>query len=323
VVTDFPRILLVHHVDRSFIDRDIVILKKYFDVDVLSFKKDRKRLKSAVKDCDVVVSWFGSVHTLFSFIYANIYRKGKVVIVGGFDASDIRGYGLFSSFFGRRLAGFIYNNADVILPVDYSLKDIIVSYLPGVNYKIRVVPTGYDSGYFKPDGSKTDSVLSVCYVNGFNIWRKGLDVLADVARCFDDVVFNVVGRIDSEDSKVRGFIESKPSNLFFKGWVSDRELLGFYQSSKVFALLSKYEGLPNVLCEAMLCNCVPVGSNVCGIPGAIGDTGFIVNDFYNAKCAISDALNTVVSNHPRSRIKSLFSVEKREHDLVDAIRGVL
>ena len=38
------------------------------------------------------------------------------------------------------------------------------------------------------------------------------------------------------------------------------------------------EGFPNALGEAMACGCVPIGSNVSGIPELIGDTGVILNE---------------------------------------------
>jgi len=58
----------------------------------------------------------------------------------------------------------------------------------------------------------------------------------------------------------------------FTGIVPDEELIKYYQKAKVYQL-SEYEGLPNALCEAMLCECVPAGTRYCGIPTAIGDTG--------------------------------------------------
>jgi glycosyltransferase involved in cell wall biosynthesis len=38
------------------------------------------------------------------------------------------------------------------------------------------------------------------------------------------------------------------------------------------------EGFPNALGEAMACGCVPIGSNVSGIPELIGDTGLILSE---------------------------------------------
>jgi len=41
----------------------------------------------------------------------------------------------------------------------------------------------------------------------------------------------------------------------FTGLVPDEELIKYYQKAKVYQL-SEYEGLPNALCEAMLCECL-------------------------------------------------------------------
>jgi glycosyltransferase involved in cell wall biosynthesis len=61
----------------------------------------------------------------------------------------------------------------------------------------------------------------------------------------------------------------------------------------VYAQFSITEGLPNVVCEAMLAGCIPVGSNVGGIPELIETTGILINERSPeiAKKAILDAYN--------------------------------
>jgi len=49
-----------------------------------------------------------------------------------------------------------------------------------------------------------------------------------------------------------------------------------YNQAKVFVQASITEGMPNTLSEAMLLECIPVGSNINGIPDAIGETGIII-----------------------------------------------
>jgi glycosyltransferase involved in cell wall biosynthesis len=66
----------------------------------------------------------------------------------------------------------------------------------------------------------------------------------------------------------------------------------------------------------MLCECIPLGTNVFGIPDVIGDTGYIFN--------ASDSLKTVISfirslgnpqklgEKARQRIAKHYSISKRE-----------
>ena len=42
-------------------------------------------------------------------------------------------------------------------------------------------------------------------------------------------------------------------NVEFAGFVPHDQLASYYQRAKVYCQLSAYEGLPNALCEAMLC----------------------------------------------------------------------
>jgi len=324
-------ILLVYNHKRRFVEKDIRMLDNLYNLTPLYFNDEKNKIKNAVKQSDLVISWFASKHTIRPWFYANRYNKKKMVIVGGFDASDIDGYGMFSGFLKRRIVNYIYKNADLIVPVDASLKEVIIDYIPSVKDKINVIPTGYDYNYFKPEGEKKNQVLTVCYVDQTNWWRKGINKLVEISKIAknnnEKWVFVIAGKISKDiKEKIQQLSYHSDSNIIFKDWITDEELLKLYQHSKIFSLLSKYEGLPNVLCEAMLCNCIPVGTDVCGIPNAIGDAGYIVSkdasslSIYNI---IKKAMNTKTTNKPRKRVKELFNLENREKQLIKVIEEII
>lgn len=321
------KILLVYNHDRSFVKKDISILKKHFEVETYFYKKDKNlhKLKKLVRWCDVVYCWFASYHCIFPFLFAKIYKKKKVVVVGGFDACNIKGYGIFSTWKGTMLAKYVYRNADRILVVDDSLKkDILSNSKLKISDKIEVLPTGYDYTKWNASVKKEKIVLTVCFVDKNNWWRKGIKTLVEASRSLPNIPFYVVGKIDKS---VEDKVKKSPKNVKFTGWVSDDELLEFYKKAKVYCQLSRYEGLPNVLCEAMLCECVPVGTEYCGIPTAIGDTGFYV-PYGDAKAtaeAIKKALDAPdeLGKKARERITKLFPHKKRENELVRTIKELL
>ena len=75
----------------------------------------------------------------------------------------------------------------------------------------------------------------------------------------------------------------------------------------------------NVLCEAMLCECIPIGNTVFGIPDVIGPTGFLFQGAQDLKAVLqfikttpsdSDlgvlARKRIIHNYPRSTRKRAF-----------------
>jgi glycosyltransferase involved in cell wall biosynthesis len=104
-------------------------------------------------------------------------------------------------------------------------------------------------------------------------------------------------------------------------------LLKHYREAKVFCLFSLTEGMSNVLCEAMLCECIPVGSQVTFIPEIIGDTGFIVEhkNIEEMKQKVEMALQS--GSHKgkmaKQRIMEKFSMETREKALTALIKNLL
>src|SRR2546425_12958201 len=82
---------------------------------------------------------------------------------------------------------------------------------------------------------------------------KGIDILAEAARRLPGMTFIVIG----VDSHLTGNVQP-PLNMRFLPVMNRMELLPYYQRAKVYCLPSLREGLPNSLCEAMLCGCIPV-----------------------------------------------------------------
>jgi glycosyltransferase involved in cell wall biosynthesis len=140
-----------------------------------------------------------------------------------------------------------------------------------------------------------------------------------MAKYLPAVKFVLVG--SGTDGYIDELRKMAPPNVVFAGIVAHSELPAYYQRAKVYCQLSMSEGLPNALCEAMLCECVPVGTEVNGIPTAIGDTGFYVpvGDAEATADAVRQALSSNKGRDARARIVSMFSVEKREKDLVKIV----
>ena len=113
-------------------------------------------------------------------------------------------------------------------------------------------------------------------------------------------------------------------NVVFIAPLPQNELAHFYQKAKVYCQLSMREGLPNALCEAMLCECVPVGTDVQGVRTAIGATGFLVpyDDLAATTEAIGMALKSDKGKEARERIMKMFPENRREKELIEMITNI-
>ncbi|HSQ76959.1 MAG TPA: glycosyltransferase family 4 protein, partial [Bacteroidota bacterium] len=107
-----------------------------------------------------------------------------------------------------------------------------------------------------------------------------------------------------------------PPNVEVIPFIAQNALLDYYQRAAVYCQPSYTEGLPNSLCEAMLCECVPVGSNVGGIPTAIAGIGYVVpyGDVPAFTRAIRRALDAPPGTGSRGRehIARTFTLDRRE-----------
>lgn len=320
------RVILVYPNMSSFVKQDKEILQKHFDIEIVKWrgKKDILKIFYGVINSDITFSWFATDHAFVTVLFSRLFRKKSIVIVGGGDVAYVPdlNYGQFTfKRYKKFLTKYALKHASKAFVVDLSLKEDAIKNAKVDGRNIEYIPTGYDSNYWKPQGEKDNIVLTVAGINKSIVKRKGLEIFVKAASHFPNMKFVLVGKhIDNSIGHLKSIATS---NVEFTGFVPDEELLNWYQKAKVYCQLSRYEGLPNALCEAMLCECVPVGTEHCGIPTAIGDSGFYApfGDVKATANAIKKALNNLeLGKKARERIKKEFTIERREKELIREIK---
>lgn len=235
---------------------------------------------------------FADYYAIIPAFFARLFGKDLVIVLGGYDAVHIPEYeyGVYHKPFRAFCARFAIRSASWILPNNPSLEQNINSYgngsprkegirylVPRFNGKVRVIYNGFDANYWlqsPPGTERKKQVLTVAFVSDLKTYYlKGIDSFIRLAGKNPKTSFVIVG---SEKSFLESIVGVLPDNLKVFSAASRDELKIHYYSSSVFCLLSLTEGMPNVLCEAMLCHCIPVGSAVNAIPEIIGDSGFLI-----------------------------------------------
>ena len=319
------RVALVYYSFSSFVRQDYEILSNHFEVRRVRYNclKDAVSILGAVLKSDVSFSWFAGGHAFLAVLFSKIFGKKSIVVVGGYDVAYVpeMDYGQFTQAWHKKtMTKFALGHADRVLVVDPSLKDDAVrnAGISGENFEY--LPTGYDYLKFNSCGRKEDIAMTVCVADSWSrIQIKGIDTFVKAAMLMPDIKFLVVGLRGEALDRIQ---KMAPSNIELIGPVNQEELISYYQKAKVYCQLSMREGLPNALCEAMLCECAPVGTECYGIPTAIGDCGFYVpyGDADATAKAIRKALNSPdVGKRARKRIIGLFALARREKGLVQIL----
>lgn len=320
-----PRVLLIAPFPAPFINVDIAILQEFARVKCL-IKSGLKAIPLILWNmlfCEVVFCWFGSVYAAVAALFAKIIRKRSIIVLGGVDAAALPeiNYGIWLSPWKSRLLTRGLRSADLILVVAPSMKEKIKEFARYDGANIEYLPTGYDAAFWKPGAPKDKFVLTVGQSDTVTrLKKKGIDFLCRAAEKMPEIPFVIIG-VTPELLETAGI--AVPGNVQLLPPMPQAELLKFYQRCAVFCQPSRSEGMPNTLCEAMACGCIPVGTDVDGIPAAIGDTGFLappgdIDALVNAlRQAL--ALEPAFGERARQRIISEFPLQRRVAGLKRAI----
>lgn len=325
----------------TFVIKDIKFLKSIgcniFEIKSPPFKNillfSINRIKELVKGILILpksnytVIWFSDYHALIPLILSKLFYVESIIMVGGYDAVSDKeiNHGIFSkNNLRQKIAKTNFKLASHIWVVDETLstgcnnsfsqnkiKSGILNWVPKIEQKVKIVPTGYSSAFWKCTSLKTtNTVLTVANFNDLRVLKlKGIPTILKLAKHLPTFNFKIVGL--KSNSLIP--VDIKLSNVEFVTSKSKTELREYFSESQYYIQASRIEGLPNALCEAMLCECIPIGNAVFGIPKAIGSTGLIFDgtkDIDQIKRFLTGK-NDKSGKAARKRIVSLFSEEKR------------
>ncbi|BBM68755.1 glycosyltransferase family 4 protein [Rhodothermus marinus] len=351
-----PRLLFIYLHPSPFVLDDLAVLEAHYEVRPFHFDVRRVRtpggmlrmlraqrawLRRELPEAALVLGWFVDYHMVLPVRMARRRKIPVAVVLGGFDSRCLPELndGVFCSRWRAPLARYVYRNASLLLPVAASLMEMpatpwtgnrlqgVRAWVPGLRTPFQVVPTGYDPEQWPPGPAERPPVVrTVAFVGSERVLRcKGIDLLLAAATHLPEVQFEVVGVTAEMQRIIRERYAPSP-NVRLREPVPRAELPAIYGETSVYAQLSRAEGLPNALCEAMLCGCIPVGSPVFGIPEAIGDAGFIVER--PEVGAVVDALRRALQcdarwrTRARARILQLYPKDRRIHELIAALESL-
>jgi glycosyltransferase involved in cell wall biosynthesis len=305
---------------QTFHETDIKILQSLgHEVDVLPWHgRPWFQLATRAAAADVLFVWTVGDHTAAALLLGKALRIPVLIVIGGYEFANLcqLEYGNLANPRGQILSKMAWKSDATLLFVHGFLyeegKEAFGPRRERPFQREWILPTGYDANYWHPNGEKENLVLMVAHApSRGRFLLKGVDLFLDVAAQVPEAEFHIVGQMPPGTIEANG----KP-NVVFEGWLEHDQMLRLYQRAKVYCQLSLHEGLPNSLAEAMLCEAVPVGVAVSGIPRLIGQTGFVVpRRILDISNAIRLALCRESGTEGRERIRSLFPIERRASEL--------
>lgn len=330
----------------SFVKKDLTFFQKEYDVSTSLFQVKNKAILPLYLLWNIVVfpfnsfgkktvvAQFGGYHTVAPAFWCKVLNKKFVIVLGGYDCVSFPkiGYGAFANKWMSKAAAFSYKRADLLLPVHDSLMfseykystefppaQGIRAFVPDLKTPFKTIFNGYDASKWPADLSKKKPRTAITIAAGIEENRrsilKGIDLVLELANAQPEYEFIIVG----------GSLVNTPINVTVHPQLPQSELLKLLQQSQFYLQLSISEGFPNALCEAMLCGCIPIVSNVASMPEIIGDSGAILfsksqNELSSILKNLESENNLVLQQKAISRIKELYTEKSREVQLLNALR---
>ena len=329
----------------TFIQTEIKLLSDEFNLISINQNWERKILLPFnlirqviflvinIRKVDTILISFGGYWSFFPALFSDLLGKKVAIVMHGTDCVSFPEieYGNLRNPILSFVTKKSLQWASIILPVSESLVYTENNYYSsktlkfGYNYHLSNIKTPYKvihNGLNILDWVRDNEIIRnktsfVTVLGEGKIKIKGVDLIIEVASRFPDSIFYLAGI-----ENVKGY--NIPKNIICKGRLTPEELKVLFNQSQFYLQLSNTEGFGVALCEAMLCECIPLVSDVNFLPTIVGDSGFVLNKRNSDMLVdlINMALNSDIihlEQKARKRIKDNFSVNKRKKMLLSVL----
>ncbi|HMR46344.1 MAG TPA: glycosyltransferase [Bacteroidia bacterium] len=341
------KLIFIYPNTSSFVRRDIAIMQERYQVHTFSFNPAKKIftplaffkqllfLLYHLPTAKVVVCQIAAYHSFLPVLLARLFRKPSVIFLAGTDCAYFPSL-QYGNFCKPMLAWFTASSvrlATHLAPKHSSLirapyhydssgapEQGIACFVKNLQTPYTVIPNGFDETVFYPLPvvRKPQSFITVAIgIGTSNINAlKGVDLIIEAAALFPACTFTLVGV-----EGVQG-LSNLPANITCLPPQDTGQLQHLYSGHQFYLQLSLSEGFPNAVCEAMLCGCVPIVSDVNALPDIAAGCGIVVKQRNNEvlKVAIEKALQmstTVMAQKASEHIRKEYTMQKRKDQLCE------
>jgi hypothetical protein len=331
----------------SFVQSDILILESEYHVITNIYTWRNKYLAPVylfsqlifllnnISSTNKIIISFGGYWSLLPVFIGKVFKVPTFIVLHGTDCASIPSinYGSLRKVFVRLFCKKSYDLATVLLPVSSSLVKIENTYLnnesspqgykhyfPDNKTEYKIISNGLDEKFWHRSSniSKEDnSFIAVFSKDQFIL--KGGDLILELANRMKNYKFYIAGMSDENHEF------NIPQNVYLLGKLPSEKLREYYCKCQFHLQLSIFEGFGLALCEAMLCECIPIGSSVNIIPEIIGKSGLVLQhkDIKALEKLTKEVIDikdkNVLGKIARSQIIENYSLNKRKEELLTII----
>ena len=355
------KIIYIKPANSSFIRGDQEILEKKYHVKSVLLNQNGSKIVYGINLLKlffqlffsgfgqkvIFISWFADYHSAIMALIGKLTQTKTIIFIGGQEAVSYPELkkGVYRKKFRGFCVKFALRNTNLIIANHKSLIyhenhyyntqnphiDGIKHYVPNLKTRTEIIYNGINSERIKRDLSIIkipNLILTVGTMSHLGDFKnKGFDLFIETAARNKNLNFVLIGLNPNYlDWTEENYKISEIKNLEIIPSFCPQDILNQkYNEATVFVQASITEGMPNTLSEAMLMECIPVGSDINGIPDAIGDTGIIVKKraVSELEQAILEALKLQTGSKAHERVLNMFSKNKREKEILDLLENFL